>query len=430
MAHLLQVGAGSGGMPVLDAVCRDPRISHVTLIEPDVYKPHNVERHLFPLEAVGSLKAELAGSWLAERRPDLEVTLLVCDLLDAACRPAIEQAVATADLGICAVDNEPAKYHWDELMRRYQKPWTLGEVLSGGIGGFVHWFIAGGPCYGCVASHLQRSVTVDRPPTPDYSAPGGPVHETTIPASKASIQAIAALHALVTLDLLAGPAEYAPGFTSLLFTLQRVPDVFDEAFRPYRFRIARSVECLICRTPAEPSDGSAPRWRTSMLPLIKRWRDWAMHDLWPLYRLGPQPQAVHYSYEKAGLTVCDQPIPWNAEAVLVEASLRLKSNAVRRKGDFQLRVPNRELLPAESLRRQEADEHYRVLFRLPPLAATTAVQVLWRDHILGDLTLPVVSREEFIQNLRLQMPTAFREAGRRDRRLPDLRFHAVPRPDC
>ena len=57
-----------------------------------------------------------------------------------------------------------------------------------------------------------------------------------------------------------------------------------------------------------------------MWPWIKRWRDWAMHDLWPLYRIGPQPQALHYSYEKAGLTLHDQPIPWNAEAVLVEIS--------------------------------------------------------------------------------------------------------------
>ena len=70
MAHLIQVGAGSGGMPVLDMVCRDPRVTRVTLIEPDVYKPHNVERHLFPASAVGELKADLAKHWLLDRRPD------------------------------------------------------------------------------------------------------------------------------------------------------------------------------------------------------------------------------------------------------------------------------------------------------------------------------------------------------------------------
>ena len=45
MAHILQVGVGSGGMPVLDMLCRDRRVDRVTLIEPDVYKPHNCERH-------------------------------------------------------------------------------------------------------------------------------------------------------------------------------------------------------------------------------------------------------------------------------------------------------------------------------------------------------------------------------------------------
>jgi molybdopterin/thiamine biosynthesis adenylyltransferase len=250
---LIQVGAGSGGMPVLDMLCRDPRITRVTLIEPDIYKPHNVERHLFPPSEVGEFKAVLAERWLKERRPDLEVTTLVCDLLDPVAQKSIDQAAGQADIGVCAADNEPAKFHWDALMRRHGRPWTLGEVLSGGIGGFVHWFVPGGCCYGCVASHLQRAVTVEKPKAPDYSQPGGAAAETTIPASKASIQAIASLHALVTLGLLADPAGFAPGFTSLLLTLQRVPDVFDEAFRPYRFRIPRAADCLICRLDATPA---------------------------------------------------------------------------------------------------------------------------------------------------------------------------------
>jgi len=251
MAHVIQVGAGSGGMPVLDLLAREPHIRRVTLIEPDVYKPHNVERHLFPLAAVGEFKAILAEQWLKDRRPDLEVRSLICDLLDPAAQDDINRLTAEADLGVCAADNEPAKYHWDALMRRHAKPWTLGEVLSGGIGGFVHWFVPGGPCYGCVAGHLQRSVAVEQTKAPDYSQPGGAVAETTIPASRAAIQAIASLHALVTLGLLRhGPADYQPGFTSLLLTLERVEQVFEEAFRPYRFRIPRAADCLCCRAEA------------------------------------------------------------------------------------------------------------------------------------------------------------------------------------
>src|SRR5687767_13784661 len=106
-------------MPVLDLVCRDQRITRLTLIEPDVYKPHNVHRHLFPPSAVGQSKAVLARQWLKEFRPDLDVQLLVHDLFDPSAGPAIEQAAATADLGICAADNEQAKLHWDAVMRRY-----------------------------------------------------------------------------------------------------------------------------------------------------------------------------------------------------------------------------------------------------------------------------------------------------------------------
>ena len=42
MAHLVQVGLGSGGMSVIDMLVRDMRISKVTLIEPDILKLHNL----------------------------------------------------------------------------------------------------------------------------------------------------------------------------------------------------------------------------------------------------------------------------------------------------------------------------------------------------------------------------------------------------
>jgi hypothetical protein len=37
-----------------------------------------------------------------------------------------------------------------------------------------------------------------------------------------------------------------PGFTSMLLPLAKVDGVFSEAYKPYRFRIARNPECLIC----------------------------------------------------------------------------------------------------------------------------------------------------------------------------------------
>ncbi len=148
-----------------------------------------------------------------------------------------------------------------------------------------------------------------------------------------------------------------------------------------------------------------------MWPWIKRWHDWAMPDLWPLHRTGPQPQALYHSYEKAGLTVHDQPIPWNAEVVVVEVALRLQPGSSRRKTDFQLRLPGREAQPAEVLRRQENDDLHRLLFRIAPPTVTVNAELLWRDRVLGQLTLPVLSREEFVDNLRLHLPTLFVRLG-------------------
>src|SRR5438309_3483024 len=143
---------------------------------------------------------------------------------------------------------------------------------------------------------------------------------------------------------------------------------------------------------------------------IKRWRDWAMHDLWPLNRLGHQPRALHFSYEKAGLTIHDQPIPWNAEAVLVEASLRPLSTP-RRKSEFALRLPGQALIAADSVRNAEDEDRQFVIFRIQPPVTTTTAEVLYRNHSLGQLTLPVLAREEFLRGLRLQMPTLFVRLG-------------------
>ena len=42
-------------------------------------------------------------------------------------------------------------------------------------------------------------------------------------------------------------------FTSLLLPFQQVPEVFEEPFRPYRFRIPRAADCLICQARPSPS---------------------------------------------------------------------------------------------------------------------------------------------------------------------------------
>src|SRR5262245_35352087 len=135
-----------------------------------------------------------------------------------------------------------------------------------------------------------------------------------------------------------------------------------------------------------------------MWPWIKRWLDWAMVDLRGKNRASPGPVGLHFAYEKAGLTVHDQPIPWNAEAVLVEAVVKLPALA-RNKTDFQLVVAGQEPVPAESLRPDERSSRHHIFFRLPPINKMVAADVQWRTNTLGTLTLPFIGRDEFLQNL-------------------------------
>ena len=67
--------------------------------------------------------------------------------------------------------------------------------------------------------------------------------------------------------------------------------------------------------------------------------------------------------------------------------------------------------PPSSSAARKATIAIAILFRLPPPGATVAAEILYRNHVLGQLTLPFLSRDEFLQNLRLQMPTLFVRVG-------------------
>jgi len=120
-------------------------------------------------------------------------------------------------------------------------------------------------------------------------------------------------------------------------------------------------------------------------------------------RSGPQSQALHYSYEKAGLILDNQHIPWNADAVIVEAQANVPAATTPSREDFRLRLPaaGPEVM-AESIKAGDRPGLSRIFFRLPPPARTTFAEILWRGKSLGQLTLPVLQAEEFLRHFALQ----------------------------
>jgi hypothetical protein len=139
---------------------------------------------------------------------------------------------------------------------------------------------------------------------------------------------------------------------------------------------------------------------------IRHWRDWAMNEIVTPRRLAGQPQAVYFRFEKGGLTLDNQPVPWSAEAVVVEALLRLPP-AARRRADFTLRVPGFDPVPAEILKADEAGQRHRLYFRFPVPKASGTAELMWKAHVLGSVEVPVVTPEQFLTELRMDLATAF-----------------------
>lgn len=144
---------------------------------------------------------------------------------------------------------------------------------------------------------------------------------------------------------------------------------------------------------------------------MKRWDE--MRDLWHLFRGSlPRLEGLSYAYEKAGLTLENQPIPWCADGVLVGASVDMPQQAPRAKGDFELRVGSARCL-AESFRVEGPLQTTRLQFRVAAPPQSTAIELLWRGRSLGQLFLPILSENEYVRKLSLDMPTAGVRIGNR-----------------
>ncbi|MBI3410048.1 MAG: hypothetical protein HY040_17035 [Planctomycetes bacterium] len=133
-----------------------------------------------------------------------------------------------------------------------------------------------------------------------------------------------------------------------------------------------------------------------------------MRDFWPLFRHGggPQPDSLHYAWDKAGLSFANEPIPWNAEAVCVHGTVHFPKQTPRSRTEFSLRLGGRKNdIPPESWTETGEPDSVRVSFRVPAPATTTLAELCWRERSLGQVTLPVIDEADFLAKLSLELPT-------------------------
>jgi hypothetical protein len=135
-----------------------------------------------------------------------------------------------------------------------------------------------------------------------------------------------------------------------------------------------------------------PQWTT-------RWLGWARDNLFR--RTRPRPLSAAVGFERADATRWELPVPWTADAAVVDVLLDVPV-AARRKTDFAFRLPF-ATFPADALR-PDADDRHRVTFRFPVPAETVRGDLLWRSRVLASVCVRVLSPTAFLAGLALTSP--------------------------
>jgi hypothetical protein len=135
-----------------------------------------------------------------------------------------------------------------------------------------------------------------------------------------------------------------------------------------------------------------------------------MADLFYPFRMRRSHDSWRVSAELGGLMIENQSIPWNSEAVIAEATLRLPAG-FRRKEEFTLRVASRETAFPIQFRRDEGQDRCRVTFRVPTPAVNTSAELTWNDRTLSRVSLPILSRSAFLNSLEFHMPVVHARLG-------------------
>lgn len=124
----------------------------------------------------------------------------------------------------------------------------------------------------------------------------------------------------------------------------------------------------------------------------------------------PSVEKVRFGYEKAGITIYDEPVPWNAGGVLVEFLIKDPGGVITCGKEFSLETPPGVFIRSVTGSEDENDR-YKLLFWLGPFPGTESLCLRWHGLALGKVMVPYLRAEMFFSRLRLVSPATLAHLG-------------------
>ena len=169
--HALIIGLGSIGSILASDLARCG-VGRFTIADAERLEWGNVVRHAAGLSAVGRLKSRIVSDLIVDRNPDAEVSEISLEL-GSASRENYAQAVASADIVICATDNRVSRLMCNRLCVKYSKKVIFGGLTAGAFAGMVFQFRPPETmCYQCFVSSFPDAAADRETEASAYA--GGP----------------------------------------------------------------------------------------------------------------------------------------------------------------------------------------------------------------------------------------------------------------
>lgn len=255
-ARVLIAGCGSGGGQVALQLAM-AGVRKFGLVDSDVLEPENVIRHVCGRRYVGQQKVDALADVLLDRNPALEIERFNSDLMTW---PDLPEQIKRSTVVVLSTDNDPTRYHINQLCVGSRTPFVIGKVFTRGIGGEVFSYRPGeSGCLACLEGVLERTQYRDGVREIDLVSEeereklyGMEISEIKdSPGLNVDIAFITAFHTRFVLDAIARTLPERPKFLpaidkNYLVWGNRPIHPFTKHFEIQRIGLHPQEGCLIC----------------------------------------------------------------------------------------------------------------------------------------------------------------------------------------